>query len=219
MLSSTRIYAAHDTERSMKLYYSPSACSLASNIALREAGVAFDAVKVDLRAKKTQAGEDFQTINPKGYVPALRLENSEILTENVAVLQYIGDQNPAAKLVPPAGAMERYRLAEWLGFINSEVHKAHAVFFNPNAGEDTKQISRNAIARRYEWLQGVLSQREFLMGSQFTVADAYLYTVLRWAQLAGLDLAKWPALMDYAERIAARPHVQEALAMEGVTQK
>jgi glutathione S-transferase len=202
----------------MKLYYAPSACSLASNISLREAGASFDAVKVDLRAKKTETGEDFNSINPKGYVPALRLDNGEVLTENVAVLLYIGDQNAAAKLVPSAGVMERYRLLEWLGFINSEVHKAHGVFFNPAAGEDTKQIYRNAIARRYGWLQGVLSQRQFLMGSQFTVADAYLFTILRWAPHAGLDLAEWPALKSYADRIAARPSVQEALAAEGVQQ-
>jgi glutathione S-transferase len=200
----------------MKLYYSPSACSLASNIALREAGATFDAVKVDLREKKTEAGEDFNTINPKGYVPALRLDNGDVLTENVAVLLYIGDQNAASKLVPPAGAMERYRLLEWLGFINSEVHKAHGVFFNPAAGEDTKQIYRTAIARRYTWLQSVLSQRQFLMGSQFTVADAYLFTILRWAPRAGLDLAEWPALKNYADRIAARPRVQDALAAEGL---
>jgi glutathione S-transferase len=200
----------------MKLYYAPSACSLASNIALREAGISFDAVKVDLRTKKSVAGEDFVSINPKGYVPALRLDNGEVLTENVAVLQYIGDQNAAAQLIPSAGTMERYRLVEWLAFINSEVHKAHGVFFNPAAGEDTKQISRNAIKRRYGWLQGELSQRQFLMGSQFTVADAYLYTILRWAPLAGLDLAEWPALKSYADRVADRPHVREALAAEGL---
>lgn len=200
----------------MKLYYAPAACSLASNITLREAAIPFDAVKVDLSAKKTELGEDFNSINPKGYVPALRLDNGEVLTENVAVLQYICDQKPATKLAPPAGTMERYRLVEWLGFINSEVHKAHAPFFNPAAGDETKQIYRNLIARRYGWLQDVLSTRQFLMGSQFTVADAYLYTILRWAPLANLDLTEWPALRSYAERIAARPRVQEALRAEGL---
>jgi len=202
----------------MKLYYAPGACSLASNIALREAGIPFDAVKVDLRAKKTEGGEDFAAINPKGYVPALRLDNGEVLTENVAVLQYIGDQNPDAKLVPPAGGMERYRLVEGLGFINSEVHKAHGIFFNPAASDETKGIYRNAITRRYGWLQGVLTGRQFLLGSQFTVADAYLYTILRWAPLAGLELAEWPALKSYADRIAARPRVQDALRAEGLEQ-
>jgi glutathione S-transferase len=202
----------------MKLYYAPGACSLASNIALREAGIAFEAVKVDLRGKKTEGGEDFSSINPKGYVPTLRLDNGEVLTENIAVLPYISDQNPAAKLIPAAGAMERYRLVEWLGFINSEVHKAHSIFFNPAAGDDTKQMYRNAIKRRYGWLQEVLSARQFLMGSQFTVADAYLYTILRWASLAGLDLAEWPALKSYADRVGARPRVQEALRAEGLDQ-
>jgi glutathione S-transferase len=202
----------------MKLYYAPGACSLASNIALREAGIAFEAVKVDLRAKKTEGGEDFSSINPKGYVPTLKLDNGEVLTENVAVLSYICDQNPAAKLIPSAGAIERYRFLEWLAFINSEVHKAHGIFFNPAAGDETRQISRNAIKRRYGWLQEVMGARQFLMGSQFTGADAYLYTILRWAPLAGLELAEWPALKGYADRIGSRPRVQEALRAEGLEQ-
>jgi len=200
----------------MKLYYAPGACSLASNITLREAGIPFEAVKVDLRAKKTESGEDFTSINPKGYVPALRLDNGEVLTENIAVLTYIGDQNSASKLTPAAGTTERYRFAEWVGFINSEVHKPHGIFFNPAAGDDTKQISRSAITRRYGWLQDVMSTRQFVMGSQFTAADAYLYTVLRWAPVAGLDIAQWPALKSYADRVAARSHVQEALRAEGL---
>jgi glutathione S-transferase len=200
----------------MKLYYAPGACSLASNITLREAEMPFEAVKVDLRAKKTEGGEDYNSINPKGYVPALRLDNGEVLTENVAVLQYICDQKPAAKLIPQSGAMERYRFVEWLAFINSEVHKPHGVFFNPAAGDDVKQIYRGAITRRYGWLQGVMSTRQFLMGSQFTGADAYLYTILRWAPLASLDLAEWPSLKSYAERIAGRPRVQEAVRAEGL---
>lgn len=203
-------------ECAMKLYYAPGACSLASNITLREAGIPFEAVEVDLHARKTVSGEDFSSINPKGYVPALRLDNGEVLTENVAVLTYIGDQNPATKLTPPAGTMERYRFVEWLGFINSEVHKAHGIFFNPAAGDDTKQIYRGAITRRYGWLQDVMNTRQFLMGSQFTAADAYLYTILRWAPLAGLDLVQWPALKSYADRIAGRPRVQEALRAEGL---
>ena len=202
----------------MKLYYAPNACSLASNIALREAGIPFTAIKVDLRAKKTENGEDFNSINPKGYVPALRLDSGEVLTENVAVLTYINDQSPGTKGAAPAGAMERYRLLEWLGFINSEIHKAHSIFFNPAAGDDAKQIYRSAVTRRYTWLQDVMRTQQFLAGSQFTVADAYLYTILRWAPLAGLDLTQWANLKSYADRIADRTRVQEALRAEGLDQ-
>lgn len=200
----------------MLLYYSPGACSLASNISLREADVPFDLVKVDLRSKKTDRGEDFTSINPKGYVPALRFDGGDVLTENVAVLQYIGDRNPSVGLAPQAGTMDRYRLEEWLGFISSELHKAHSVFFNPAAGDESRQIYSQAISRRYGWLDGVLRDRELLMGSQFTVADAYLYTILRWAGLPKLDLSSWPALERYAERVTARPRVQEALHSEGL---
>ena len=203
----------------MKLYYSPSACSLAANISLREAGIAFDAVQVDLRSKKTASGENFLAINPKGYVPALQLDDGQVLTENVAVLAYIGDRKPEAKLAPAAGSMERYRLIEWLAFINSEIHKAHGIFFNPAASEEVKQMQRAAITRRYDWLEEVLNTRQCLMGTQFTLADAYLYTILRWASVAGVDLAKWPALKSYEERIGARQHVREALLAEGTQPK
>jgi glutathione S-transferase len=202
----------------MKLYFAPGTCSLASHIALREAGIACDLEKVDLRSKQTASGEDFTAINPKGYVPALRLDNGELLTENIAVLTYVGDQDPAKKLAPPAGSLERYRFAEWLGFINSEIHKSHSIFFNPAARDDVKQLYRAAITRRYTWLQEVLSTRQFLMGDDFTAADAYLFTVLRWAPVAGVDVAQWPALKGYAERIGSRPRVQDALRAEGLDQ-
>jgi glutathione S-transferase len=202
----------------MKLYIAPGACSLASHILLREAGIPFELERVDLRAKKTASGADFTAINPKGYVPALQLDNGELLTENVAVLTYIADQKPEKNLAPPAGTLERYRLLEWLGFVSSEVHKSHSIFFNPAAGDDIKQIYRGTIARRYGWLQEVLSAREFLMGSQFTAADAYLFTVSRWASVAGVDLAQWPALKGYADRIRNRAQVQEALRAEGLDQ-
>ncbi|HUI61357.1 MAG TPA: glutathione transferase GstA [Steroidobacteraceae bacterium] len=202
----------------MKLYLVPGACSLASDIALREAGIAFDSAKVDMRTKKVEGG-DFTQINPKGYVPALRLDDGQVLTENVAVLQYIADRNPAAKLAPPAGTLERYRLQEWLSFINSEVHKAFSPLFSPEATEPTKEYARHYVSRRLNYLQGALGDRKYLMGDQFTIADAYLYTVLGWGHHVGIDLAKWPALKSYHERVGARPHVIEALTAEGLIKK
>src|SRR3981081_1835706 len=170
----------------MKLYVAAGACSLASNIALHEAGIAFDLVKVDLRAKKAE-GADFTEINSKGYVPALRLDDGQVLTENVAVLQYIADRNPAAKLAPPFGTMERYRLQEWLSFINSEVHKAFTPLFSSEATEDMKTYSRNYLAKRLAYVEGALGDKKYLLGDQFTVADAYLFTVLGWGSHAGVD--------------------------------
>jgi glutathione S-transferase len=200
----------------MKLYYFASACSQASNIALREAGLKFELVKVDRHTGKAADGLDLNTVNPKGYVPALTLDSGETLTENVAVLQYIGDRNPALRLAPAAGTMERYRLIEWLAFINSEIHKTFSPLFRPDAPEDTKQYVLGNLAKRLDYLQGVLGSKPFLMGEQFTVADCYLFTVLSWAPFVKLDLGKWPELKRYVERIQARPHVMEALKSEGL---
>ena len=200
----------------MKLYYFPAACSLASNIALREAGLKFELVKVDRRTRKAADGLDFSEVNPKGYVPALTLDNGEVLTENVTVLQYIADRNPASRLAPPAGTIERYRLMEWLSFINSEVHKAFSPLFRDDASEDTKQFTRKNLLGRLDYLERVIGGRSFLMGEQFTVADAYLFTVLRWGSHVNLDLGKWPALQHYVERVGRRPHVVEALKAEGL---
>ncbi len=200
----------------MKLYYMPSACSQASNIALREAGLAFELVKVDRHTKKAADGLDYNTVNPKGYVPALTLDNGETLTENVTVLQYIADQSPAAKLAPPAGTMERYRLMEWLSFINSEIHKSFTPMFHKDSPEASREFAMAHLTRRLEYVQRALGSKTFLMGEQFTVADCYLYTVLSWAPFVKLDLGKWPELKRYVDRIHARPHVQEALRAEGL---
>lgn len=199
----------------MKLYYLPGACSLASHIALREAGVTFDAVKVG-RDKKTADGADFLTINPKGYVPALVLDDGQVLTETPALLPYIADRNPGAGLAPPAGDMQRYRLQEWLTFLNSEVHKNFSPFFNPAATEPTKELAKANLLRRLGWTNEVLTGRSFLVGDRFTVADVYLFVILNWCQYAGLDLGQWPALKDFHARIAARPHVQAAMKAEGL---
>lgn len=197
----------------MKLYYMTGACSLASAISLLEAGLKFELVKVDRHTRRTADGLDHNQLNPKGYVPVLKLDNGEVLTENVAVLLYIADQNPAAKLAPPAGTLEHYRLVEWLAFINSEVHKAFSPLFRKDASEDVKQYTRKNLATRLEYLQRILASRNFLMGEQFTVADAYLFTVLGWSTHVDVDIGQ---LKRYVERIGARPRVIDAMKAEGL---
>jgi glutathione S-transferase len=200
----------------MKLYYFSGACSLASNIALREAGLKFELVKVDRRTRKTSDGLDFNEVNPKGYVPALRLDDGDVLTENIAVLQYIADRSPAAKLAPPAGTMERYHLVEWLAFVSTEIHKSFSPLFRDDAHAEVKQYARKHIATRLDYLNGAIGSRPFLMGEQFTVADAYLFTVLGWGRYVNVELAHWPNLERHHEHVGARPHVIEALKSEGL---
>jgi glutathione S-transferase len=200
----------------MKLYFSPGACSLSPHIALREAGLDFVAERVDLRQKVTESGADFRAVNPKGYVPALQLKDGTVLTEGPAIVQYIADQAPASKLAPAAGTIERYKLVEWLNYISSEVHKSFSPLFNPAATDDMKQAARTAIAHRLNYVAQALDGREFLMGSTFSVADAYLFTVLGWAGYVKLSLADWPALQAYIERVGARPAVQQAMRDEGL---
>jgi len=200
----------------MKLYYFSGACSLAANIALREAGLNFELVKVDRRTKRTADGLDFNEVNPKGYVPAVRLDNGEVLTENVAVLQYIADRSPASQLAPAAGTLERYRLLEWLAFISSEVHKNFSPLTSDAAPEDAKSYVRKVLGARLDYLHRTLGERTFLAGEPFTVADAYLFTVLRWGRYVNVDLGQWPQLQRYVERVGGRPHVTEALKSEGL---
>lgn len=200
----------------MKLYYMPSACSQASNIALRDAGLTFELVKVDRRTRKSADGLDFDEVNPKGYVPALRLDSGEVLTENVAVLQYIADRNPGAKLAPVPGTMERYRLMEWLSFINSEIHKGFSPLFKKDAPQDMKEYVRANLTHRLDYLEGAMAGRTFLMGDQYTVADPYLFTVLSWAVHVNIDLAHWPQLNRYVQRMRERPQVEAALKAEGL---
>ncbi len=200
----------------MKLYYLPGACSLASNIALREAGLKFELVKVDRHTKKAADGLDFNEVNPKGYVPALTLDSGETLTENICVLQYIADRNPGAKLAPPNGTMERYRLIEWLAFISSEIHKNFSPLFRADASEDARQFVLGNLCKRLDYLQGALGSRTFLTGEQFTIADCYLGVVLNWSGHVKLDLGKWPELKRYVDRVQTRPHVVEALKAEGL---
>jgi glutathione S-transferase len=189
----------------MKLYYSPGACSLSPHIVAREAGLALDLEKVDLGAKKTASGEDFRAINPKGYVPAIRLDDGTLLTEGPAIVQY---QKPDSGL-----AAERYQLAEWLAFLNSEVHKVWSGLWNPKA-ERAPILEK--LEPRLAYLEQVLAKKPFLMGERFTAADAYLFTLLNWAQWTGVTLS--PVLAQYAERVRQRPKVQEALKAEGLVQ-
>jgi glutathione S-transferase len=201
----------------MKLYYSTGSCSLAPDIVLHEAGAKFDREKVNLQTKVTETGADYRQVNPKGSVPTLRLDDGQHLTEVAAVVQYIGDQFPDRKLVPPAGTIERYRVIEWLSFVGTELHKSFAVFFRkaPDTWQDTM---RETLGARFDFLSKNLEGRKFLMGDTFTVADAYLFAVLRWTELemTKLDLSKWPVLMEYKNRVQARPAVHAAMVAQGI---
>ena len=202
----------------MKLYYSPGACSLSPHIALREAGLTFTLEKVDLKTKKLAGGGDYLAVNAKGYVPALQLDDGSILTEGPAIVQYIADQKPQSALAPAAGTVERYRLAEWLNFITSEIHKSYSPLFNPDAAPAWKEAARANIAKRLDVIERHLDGRTYLLGERFTVADGYLFTVLNWSGWTKFDLSKWPRVQAYLARVAERPKVREALAAEGLLQ-
>jgi glutathione S-transferase len=201
----------------MKLYFSPGACSLSPHIALREAGLSFETDQVHLGSKQTKSGVDFRSINPKGYVPALLLDNGELLTEGPAIVQYIADKSPESRLAPAAGTIERYRLQEWLNYISTELHKNFSPLFNSKAPDEWKQIIRDNLAARFDFVSKHFADgRSYLMGENFTVADGYLFTVLRWTQVVNIDLGKWPLLKAFVERVAARPAVIAAMKAEGI---
>ena len=200
----------------MKLYYSPGASSLSPHIVLREAGVPVELVKVDLRSKRTEAGQDFRTINSKGYVPTIELEDGQRLTEGPAIVQYIADKVPTRGLAPATGTLDRYRLHEWLNFISSELHKQYSPLFDAAADDALKARQRERIEGRLGWIAPQLGTRDYLLGNNFTVADAYLFTVLNWSAHAGINLAQWPVLATYVARVAARPKVREAMQAEGL---
>ncbi len=200
----------------MKLYFSPGACSLSPHIALREAGLPVELVKVDLRAKTLSDGSDFRAVNPKGYVPAIQLPDGSLLTEGPAIVQYIADQAPQSGLAPAAGTLERYRLQETLNYISTELHKSFSPLFNPNAPEEWKAQVKTMLAARFDLLSARLDGQSYLFGEQFTVADGYLFTVLNWTRMVGIDLSVWPVLTAFQKRVASRPAVQEALAAEGL---
>ncbi|GMV00711.1 MAG: glutathione transferase GstA [Burkholderiaceae bacterium] len=200
----------------MKLYYSPGACSLSPHIVLHEAGLPFEAVLASTKTHQLPDGTDYYTINPKGYVPLLEFDDGQRLTEGPVIVQWIADQVPAKKLAPPAGTMPRYRVMEWLNFVTAELHKQFSPLFNPAYPEEGKAINRERLAGRFAWVDGQLAGRPYLMGDDFTVADAYLYVVTRWTVPMKLDISSRANLAAYMARVARRPAVQRALQVEGL---
>ena len=200
----------------MKLYYSPGTCSLSPHIALREAGLAFEPVLASTKSHKLPDGTDYYGINPLGYVPMLELDDGTRLREGPAIVQYIADLAPTKNLAPANGTLPRYRLQEWLTFIGTELHKQFSPLFNAAIPEEVKKMQRDKLASRFQWLEGELKDKQYLMGEHFSVADGYLFTVTNWASRVGIDLAAYPMLTAYRARVAARPAVREAMKAEGL---
>lgn len=198
----------------MKLYYSPGACSLSPHIVLREAGLAFEPVLAPTKTHQLTDGTDYYTINPLGYVPLLELDDGTRLREGPAIVQYIADQVPNRNLAPANGTLPRYRLQEWLTFIGTELHRNFTPLFNAAMPEEAKKLARDRIANRFGFVNEQLAGKDYVMGEHFTVADAYLYVVTRWSKPMSIDLAPYPHLAAHHARVAARPAVQEALALE-----
>jgi glutathione S-transferase len=200
----------------MKLYSSPGSCSLSPHIVLRELGQDFQLVKMDARTHQTESGADYYALNPKGSVPALELDDGQVLTEGAVIVQYLADKKPEAKLAPPQGTMERYRLMEWLNFIATDVHRGFSPLFNPKATDEFKKSIVERLGKRFDFVSARLEKQPFLMGASFSVADAYLFTILRWTKRFEIDLSKWKPLQAFMDRMAARPAVQAALKAEGL---
>jgi glutathione S-transferase len=200
----------------MKLFYFSGACALSPHIVLIELGLPYTLEKIDVATKKTASGLDYLTINSKGAVPALQLDDGRVLTEGPAVVQYLADLKPDSGLAPRAGTFERYQLMEILNYITSEVHKGFSPLFNPKISADWKASATANLEKKFDWLSAFLKNKNFLMGSTFTVADAYLFTVLSWTGHLKIDLSRWPVLTAYQARIAQRPKVQQALREEGL---
>ncbi len=194
----------------MKLYLTPHACSLAVDIVARELGIPLDLEWVDVRAKKLRDGSDYFKVNPKGQVPTLQLDDGQFLTEGPVIVQYLADGKPGNDLLAASGTMARYRILEWMNFVGTELHKGFTPLFRPTTPQEYREIARTNLKNRFQWLDGVLADRKFLTGATFTVADAYCYTILMWSKLHDIDLAPWPNLKAYVERVAARPSVKAA---------
>ena len=202
----------------MKLFYAPGACSLSPHIVRRELGLPFALEAVDLGTKKTGSGADFAAINPKGYVPALQLDGGEVLTEGAAIVQYLADKHAPGTLAPVAGTVERARLNGHLNFISAELHKAFVPLFNPALAPEARDAAVANLGRKLDVVERALADgRPYLTGPDFTVADAYLFVVLSWAPRLGVDLARWPHLGGFSQRVAARAAVQAAMAAEGLS--
>jgi len=199
----------------MQLYYSPGACSLASHIILRETGHNFKLIKVDLASKAIDTGGDFKQVNPHGYVPALKLENNEVLTEGVAIMQYLADQSPDAHLVPKNGTFERARLQEKLNYLTTELHKSFTPLFSKLPEEEKKKAIKN-VETKLDFISAQLSDKDYLLGDEFSIADAYLFVITNWTGLTGIDLEKWPNIISFSQRVAKRESVQESMRAEGL---
>jgi glutathione S-transferase len=202
----------------MKLYYWPGACSLSPHIVSREAGIDLQLAQLDRAERKAADGTVLSSVNPKNQVPVLELDDGQKLTEGPVIVQYLADQKPASGLVPPPGTMDRYRVQEWLNFITSELHKTFGSLFRPTTPEDFKPTLRDMLGQRFDWIDKQLAGKQYVMGDKFTLADAYLFTVLRWSPRVGIDLGKWKNITAYLDRVAARPKVQEAMKAEGLLQ-
>lgn len=200
----------------MKLYYSPGACSLSPHIALQEAGIACETIRVNTKSHQLEDGSDYYAVNPLGYVPLLVLDDGTQLREGPAIVQYIADQVPTKNLAPANGTLARYRLQEWLNLISTEVHKGFSPLFNPKMPDEAKTLAKEKLASRYEWLNAQLEGKQWLSGESFSVADAYLFTVTNWAKPTGVDLSPYPNVQAWHARVAARPAVQAAMKAEGL---
>ena len=203
----------------MKLYYAPGACSQAVHIILHEAGLDHSSERVDLRAKRTETGADYWAINPKGAVPALDLGDNGVLTENAAILQYLGDLSGDAGLFPPVGDFKRYRVIEWLNYIATELHKGFAPFFNPATSDEQKQATRDLLAKKFDFVAKALGDGPYLMGDRLTLPDAYLFVMLSWAGSQRIDLARWPGLAAFVGQMRQRPAVGAVLRAEGLVEE
>ena len=200
----------------MKLYYSPGACSQAPHIALHEAGLPHSSTRVDLRAKTIEGGGDYWAINPKGAVPAMQLDNGQVLTENAAILQYIADHAPGSGLLPPVGDVSRYRVLEWLNYVATELHKGFGPLWNPSSSDEAKQATRDLLAKKFDFVEQQLGDGPFLTGDVFTIADAYLFAVLGWTGMHGIDLSRWQGLSALRKHGEERPAVRLVMEAEGL---
>ncbi|AXQ47791.1 glutathione transferase GstA [Pseudomonas vlassakiae] len=200
----------------MKLFYSPGACSLSPHIVLNELDLPYTVEKVDLKTHTTASGADFYTLNAKGYVPALQLDNGEVLTEGPAIIQYLAEHKPQANLLPPAGTLERARVQEWLNFIGTELHKTLAALFNPSTSPEAKSKTIETFGKRLGFVDKALQGKDYLTGNAFSVADAYLFTIVNWAPMLKIDLSPWPTVVQFQQRVANRPAVQKTLKAEGL---
>ena len=202
----------------MKLYYSRGACSQAAHIVLHETGFSHDSIAVDLRAKTLEDGSDYLRVNPQGAVPALELENGEVLTENAVILQYLGDRSGSPDLLPPLGDFRRYRVLEWLNFVATELHKGFAPLWNPAAASEWKQAARDQLGKKFDFVEQQIGDGPFLTGNRFTIADAYLFVMLGWTGMNDIDLGRWPGLTAFYERAAQRPSTRQVLEFEGLAE-